>query len=291
MLAEVHPGQANQQEGGGGEGGYGEAGGHLAQDGGAAHGQARYAEALGGLRQHGQHAVIEGVGIKQQGGGHTDDAGDGREEPAQGGGDDRHQGVGHGGDHAGAFHDAGEAAGGKEHRAHHQAALGVGVHPGLGVGHLGIVDEGGQHIEHHEHHRGGKAGLQQAGNGGHDEENIHPEQVGTEQGLLLVGQLRLHVLAALQGHSAQTGLLGAAQEYGDDNDAHQTGDDGGQHRHEEGHRVAQLPLWGKGVGGADGGAAPGQDVHGSRRQGHDGGQGGALHAQRVIQGQQGGDAD
>ena len=73
MLAKVHPGQAHQQEGGGGQRGDGEAGGHLTQDSGAAHGQGGDAKALGGFSQHGQHAVIEGVRVKEQGGGHSND--------------------------------------------------------------------------------------------------------------------------------------------------------------------------------------------------------------------------
>ena len=52
-------------------------------------------------------------------------------------------------------------------QAHHQAALGVSVHTGLGVGHLGIIDQGCQHVEYHKHHGGSKSGEQQ----GHDSQN------------------------------------------------------------------------------------------------------------------------
>ena len=69
VLAEVHAGQAHQQEGRGGQRGDGEADGHLTQDSGAADIYTGDAEALGGLSQHGEYAVVEGVGIKEQGGG------------------------------------------------------------------------------------------------------------------------------------------------------------------------------------------------------------------------------
>ena len=65
VLAEVHAGQAHQQEGRGGQRGDGEADGHLTQDSGAADIYTGDAEALGGLSQHGEYAVVEGVGIKE----------------------------------------------------------------------------------------------------------------------------------------------------------------------------------------------------------------------------------
>lgn len=66
VLAEVHAGQAHQQEGRGGQRGDGEADGHLTQDSGAADIYTGDAEALGGLSQHGEYAVVEGVGTKSR---------------------------------------------------------------------------------------------------------------------------------------------------------------------------------------------------------------------------------
>ena len=287
MLAQIHTGQTHQQEGGGGQGGDGEAGGHLAQDSGLTHVDPGHAEALGGLGQHGEHAVVEGIRVKEQRGGHGDHAHNDGEEPAQSGGDNGGQGGGHFGNHAGALHDAGKAPGGEEHGAHHQALLGVGVHPGLGVLDTGIVDDSGQHVKDHEHHCGGKAGEQQGQNRRHNEQDVHPEELGPQKGLLLVGELRLSGAGAAEGHGADAVLLPLAQESRQNDHTGKTHKDGGKHRHKEllHHVHAQ------GGGGADGWAAPGQDVHGARRQGHDGGQGGPLHAHRVIQGDQRGHAD
>ena len=87
------------------------------------------------------------------------------------------------------LHDAGKAPGGEEDGAHHQALLGVGVHAGLGLLDVGVVDDGGQHVEHHKDHRGGEAGEQQGDDGSDDEDQVDGEEVGPQQGLLLFGEL------------------------------------------------------------------------------------------------------
>ena len=166
------------------------------------------------------------------------------------------------------------------------------VNAGLGVLDNGVVDHGGQDVEHHEDNGGSEAGEQQGSDGAHDQQDVDPEQLGTGQSLLSLGQLGSDIGVALQSDIAQSLLLGAAQQEGDDQNGDQTNQNGGQDGHEElGNGSFGAGHGSKSGVSTDGGAAPGQDVHGTGGQSHDGSQGGALHAQSIIQRQQSGNAD
>ena len=164
----------------------------------------------------------------------------------------------------------------------------MGVHPGLGILHAGVVDDGGQHVEGHEYHRGGEAGEQQGHDSGHNEDDVHPEQVGTQQGLLLLGELLLGISGGLESHGADALFLAGSQECGDNQHTYQAHQHGGKDGKEEGDGVIAHAQRG---GGTDGGAAPGQDIHGAGGEGHNGGQRSAAHAERVIQRKQRGHTD
>ena len=91
----------------------------------------------------------------------------------------------------------------------------MGVHPGLGVLHVGVVDDGGQHVEDHEDHGRGKAGEQQGEDGQDDEGQVDGEEMGPQQGLLLVGELGHSDFGIAQGHGADAGFLLLAQQGGE----------------------------------------------------------------------------